>query len=88
MYKMQLTPDYCCELNLLSIQQGVKESKSSREKYFKQILKDTIKALKKNENSYLFNREQIIAIKRMAKQEHIVCLITEIEKGIWLVVRK
>ena len=85
---MQLTPDYRCSLNLLSIQSGVIESKPSREKYYKQILKDTIKALKKNENSYLFNQEQIKAIKRMAKQEHLVCLITEIERGIWLVVRK
>lgn len=77
-----------CTLNLISIQQGEKESKASCEKYFNQILNDTLKSLRKSEKSYLFSEEQIMELKKMALREKIKFQTYEIEKGIWLVMRK
>ena len=88
MYKMQLTKDYICTLNLLSLQQGTKETKESCNKYFNSIIRDTMKAIKKNEKSYLFNLEQINTIKSICRKEKIKYIITEIERGIWLVMKK
>ena len=88
MYKMQLTKDYTCSLNLLSIQQGEKESRASCEKYFKAIINDTMRALKNHEKSYLFNQEQIQVLKEKCRKERIKFVIREIDRGIWLVVRK
>lgn len=91
MYKMQwqhISTRLNCTLNLISIQQGELESRASQEKYFRQILNDTIKSLRKNEKSYLFNEEQTTMIKKMALKEKIPCMVREIHEGIWLVMRK